>query len=519
MKTVVRRAGSNGTAAPPAVVRVAVYCRVSTDERLDMEFNSLDAQRAAVEAFIESQRGQGWQALPERYDDGGYTGANTDRPAFQRLMADIEAGEIDVVATYKLDRLSRSLLDFMKTMEIFQRRGVTFVSVTQQFNTTTSVGRFTLNLLASFAEFERETISERTRDKMAATRKRGLWTGGPVPLGYRIVEKRLMPDEAEVARVREIFQLFLDLKSVMAVVDELRRRNWRVKGGKGGPHTKASVRHLLTNPTYIGKVRSGGALYPGVHEPIVDEATWDAVQTLLSTSDRPYRAPSGKSTALLRGLLFCGACGSTMSPHFSQKRGRRYHSYVCRKYEKQGASACPGSRVPLAEIERFVVERIRAIGKDPGLVGEVIDAARRELQERKPALVAELAGLEDERTRLDDERRNLLDAVSKNGSGSIGLLGRLGDVEGKLAKTSRRLDEVRAELRSIDGQAIDEDDFRKALAQFDPVWDALLAAEKARIMQLLIESVRYDARAGEIEIAFRPGAEQALTLGGGKRPA
>ncbi len=519
MKTAVRRRGSNGTGSVPAVVRVAIYTRKSTEEGLDQEFNSLDAQRGAVESYVASQRGEGWVVLPERYDDGGFTGANTDRPAFQRLMADIEAGKIDVLAVYKIDRLSRSLVDFSRIMEILERRQVSFVSVTQRFDTSSSMGQLMLNILMSFAQFERQVISERTRDKIGATRRKGLWTGGPTPLGYDIKEKKLVVNVSEADEVREIFRRFLNLGSIMELVGELRSRGARVKCGKRGPYDKTSARHLLTNPTYIGKVRSGGALYPGVHEPIVDEATWDAVQKLLSNPDRAYRAPTGKTAAVLRGLLFCGTCGSLMSPHFSQKRGRRYHSYVCRKYEKQGASACPGSRVPMAEIERVVVERIRAIGKDPGLVGETIEAARRELKERRPALEAELAGFEKEKAALDSERRNLLDAVSKNGSGSSGLLGRLGEVEGKLAKTSRRLDEVRAELRSIDGQAIDEADLRKALARFDPVWGELLPAEKARVMQLLIESVKYDARAGEIEIVFRPGGIKSLAKGEVKGPA
>ncbi len=518
MKTVVRRPGSNGTGAMPAVVRVGIYTRKSTEEGLDQEFNSLDAQRGAVEAFVESQRGQGWQALPERYDDGGFTGANTDRPAFQRLMGDIEGGKVDLVAVYKLDRLSRSLIDFTKLIEFFEKHGVSFCSITQNFNSATSVGRLTLNILMSFAEFERQVISERTRDKIGATRRRGLWTGGPTPLGYDLKEKRLIVNAAEAEEVREIFRRFLSLGSIMELVGELRTRGARVKNGKRGPYDKTSARNLLQNPIYVGKVRSGGELYAGAHERIIDDATWQAAEKLLSTSDRAYRAPSGKTAALLRGLLFCGSCGSTMSPHFSQKRGRRYHSYVCRKYEKQGASACPGSRVPLAEIERFVVERIRAIGKDPSLVGETIEAARRELNERKPVLVAELAGLEKEKLAFDAERRNLLDAVSKNGSGSAGLLGRLGDVEGALAKTSRMLDEVRTELAGIENQAIDEDDLRQALARFGPVWDALLPVEKARIMQLLIERVGYNARAGEIEIAFRPGGIEALTRGDGKGP-
>lgn len=213
----------------PATTRVAIYTRKSVSEGLDMEFNTLEAQREAVEAYVRSQRGEAWTALAERYDDGGYTGANTDRPAFQRLLADIEAGKVDVVAVYKIDRLSRSLADFARLMELFERHGVTFVSVTQQFNTTSSMGRLTLNILMSFAEFERQTIAERVRDKIHASRRRGMWTGGRPVLGYDVVEKKLVVNSEESGRVLAIFQLYRDLGSLLATTHELDFRGWTTK--------------------------------------------------------------------------------------------------------------------------------------------------------------------------------------------------------------------------------------------------------------------------------------------------
>jgi site-specific DNA recombinase len=489
---------------------VAIYTRKSTDEGLDQEFNSLDAQRQAVEAYVLSQRGEGWTALPERYDDGGYTGANTDRPAFQRLFRDVEAGKVDVVAVYKIDRLSRSLLDFARIMEVFERRGVTFVSITQQFNTTTSMGKLTLNILMSFAEFERQTISERTRDKMAATRRKGMWTGGRPVLGYDVVSKRLVVNQAEAEKVREVFCLYQDLGSVIGVVEELRRRGWTTKNGKGA-YGKPAVRSLLTNALYIGKVEYRGELFDAPHEPIVDQNTWDAVQRHLhQPTRRPYRAPTNQCPALLRGLVHCGACGATMTPHYAQKRGRRWGYYVCLKHQKEGAAACPGSRVSLTELEAFVVEKIQSIGKEPRLVAETIKAAKRALQARKPELEAEIGRLREEERRLEGERENIIAAIRQGGTSTITLTAELAKTDEALAEAVGKVDALRGEIEALESQVIDESDLREALARFEPVWGELFPAERARILQLLIEAVSYDARAEEMTIRFRPGGVRVL---------
>jgi len=254
-------------ASRPKPVRCAIYTRKSTDEGLDQEFNSLDAQREASEAYIKSQEHEGWVCLPQRYDDGGFTGGNMERPALRRLLADIEAGKIDCVVVYKVDRLSRSLLDFARMMETFERHEVSFVSVTQQFNTATSMGRLVLNVLLSFAQFEREIIGERIRDKIAATRRKGKWTGGAPVLGYDVDRSngrpRLVVNTQEAVRVREIFRLYLSFGAMLPVLDELERRGWRTKQWrtkrgqpKGGqPFVKSSLYHLLTNPLYVGKIK------------------------------------------------------------------------------------------------------------------------------------------------------------------------------------------------------------------------------------------------------------------------
>jgi site-specific DNA recombinase len=354
-------------------VRVAIYTRKSVSEGLDQQFNTLDAQREAVEAYVQSQRGEGWAALPERYDDGGYTGANTDRPAFQRLLRDIEAGKVDTVAVYKFDRLSRRQIDFLRTLELFEEQGVGFVSVTQHLDTSTSMGRCMMNVMSAFAQLEREVISERTRDKIRASRAKGLWTGGRPVLGYDIDNKRLAVNEEEAEQVRATFALYLEYGSLLAVVDELKKRAWTTKSwtnkkGRlvlGRPFTKDSVHGLLTNPLYLGKVRCGDVLHDGAHEAIVDEKTWYAVQERLK-SNAGGRAGRGKRKhdALLAGLARCGVCGSAMSPHHTKKGSRRYAYYVCVRQQKEGARICPGSRVPAGDLESFVLDRVRAIGQD-----------------------------------------------------------------------------------------------------------------------------------------------------------
>ena len=368
--------GPNSSSGKPRhVVRCAIYTRKSTEEGLAQEFNSLDAQREAAEAFIRSQSGEGWVTLPDRYDDGGFTGGNIDRPALKRLMAAIEAGHLDCVVVYKVDRLSRSLLDFARLMEVFDRLNVSFVSVTQQFNTTHSMGRLTLNILLSFAQFEREIISERTRDKIAATRRKGKWTGGPPVLGYGVTPQRklvIIPEEAE--RVRAIFALYLDRGSLLPVVQELTFRNWRTKlwmtkksreiGGQ--PFSRTNLYHLLTNVLYAGRVRYKTEIHPGEQDAIIDPGLWQDVQTRLSRNGRTGGAEvRNRFGAILKGMLHCVPCGCAMTPSHATKNGRtRYRYYVCSSAQKRGWSSCPSKSIPALAIEELVTEQLKRIG-DP----------------------------------------------------------------------------------------------------------------------------------------------------------
>ncbi|MEG9883494.1 MAG: recombinase family protein [Hyphomicrobiales bacterium] len=311
---------------PIRKLRCAVYTRKSTEEGLEMEFNSLDAQREACEAYIASQKPEGWVLYPEPYDDGGFSGGTLDRPALKRLLADIEDGRIDVVVVYKIDRLSRSLMDFAKLVEVFDRGGVTFVSVTQSFNTTTSMGRLTLNILLSFAQFEREVIGERIRDKIAASRKRGMWMGGFVPLGYEVRERKLVINEAEAATVRMIFERFVEVGSATALARALATEGVRTRRGR--LVDKGFLYKLLNNRVYIGDAVHKGTAYPGEHEAIITRALWDKVHGILRESPRVRAGRTHAATpALLKGLIF-GPTGCAMTPTHTRRGDKLYRYYM-----------------------------------------------------------------------------------------------------------------------------------------------------------------------------------------------
>src|SRR6266508_538328 len=359
---------SEGTPRRPAKrVRCAIYTRKSSDEGLEQAFNSLDAQREACMAYILSQKHEGWTVLPAQYDDGGYSGGTMERPALKRLLADIEASRVDVVVVYKVDRLTRALSDFAKLVEVFDRRGVSFVSITQQFNTTTSMGRLTLNVLLSFAQFEREVIGERVRDKIAASKRKGIWVGGPVPLGYRCIDKKLVVVPEEAGTVRTIFARYLALGSMGTLIEDLDRRGIRTKANgltdgrqRGGIRFGVgSLAYLLKNRFYIGEVVYRGGLHRGEHEPILDRDLFEAVQAKLAANavDRQIRLKG--SPAILTGRIFDDR-GNRMSPTHSNKLGVRYRYYVSHAIlQNRKAEAGSIPRVPAPEIEKLVVDGVR----------------------------------------------------------------------------------------------------------------------------------------------------------------
>jgi site-specific DNA recombinase len=356
-------------------LRCAVYTRKSSEEGLDMEFNSLEAQREACEAYIVSQRAEGWTLVPDRYDDGGISGGTLERPALKRLLADIEAGKLDIVLVYKIDRLSRSMLDFLKLVETFDGRDVTFVSITQSFDTRSPMGRLMLNVLLSFGQFEREVTGERIRDKVAASRKKGMWMGGWTPLGYEVQNRKLMIHEADAATVRGIFKRFLVLKSATLLAREL-----VLKGSTnryGHLLDKGVLYKLLNNRVYIGEAVHKGTSYPGEHQAIIDRKLWEQVHAMMKDSPRKRAAGARAQTpAILKGLLF-GPDGAAMSPTHTRKAGKLYRYYISQSVVKRGTDACLVRQVPAAEIERIVIEQIRSLLLSPEVIVATWRAAQK----------------------------------------------------------------------------------------------------------------------------------------------
>jgi site-specific DNA recombinase len=376
--------------------RCAIYTRKSSEEGLDMEFNSLDAQREACEAYVASQKAEGWVALRNRYDDGGFSGGTLDRPALKQLIADIEAGLIDVIVVYKIDRLSRSLMDFARLVEVFDRNNVTFVSVTQSFNTTTSMGRLTLNILLSFAQFEREVIGERIRDKFAASRKRGMWMGGFVPMGYDVRDRKLAVNAAEAATVRMIFERFAALGSASTLARALQAEDVRNKRGKR--IDKGFVYKLINSRVYLGEAVHKGTSYPGEHDAIITQELWDRVHAILKESPRERRAKNRDSSeALLKGIIFTDT-GSAMTPTYTRKGERLYHYYtsmdLIRNRDSRGGEG--PMRLAAAMVDGAVITEMRRIIGAPEIAARVIEAQRREggpMDER--AIVAALQRFND----------------------------------------------------------------------------------------------------------------------------
>ena len=482
-----------------------------------LEYNSLQAQEEICAGYVQMRgRDPGadctWE-VADTYRDTGYSGGTLERPALKKLLADIEAGRIDTVVVYKIDRLSRSIHQFYRVWEVLERRGIGLVSATQDLNTTTSQGKLMLNMLLSFGQFEREQIGERTRDKVAAARKKGRWTGGCPVLGYDVDPRggRLLVNEDEATLVREIFRLYAASPSLTKVVQELDRLGWRRKSWtrrdgvlrEGSGFDKPGLLRLLRNPLYAGHVHHKGSLHPGEHPAIVDEATWERVQALLSRNgDTGGKEVRNKHGALLKGLLRCAACGCAMTHSFTKNRsGTRYRYYVCVKRLKKGAHACPDGKVSASEVERQVVERIRAIGRDPELVEETVRQAREQLEERRAVLDAERRQAARDLGRQKTAMKRLLAAPSRNGDSAA----RTADAQARIQAIETRLAAIAKEAEAASALEIDERAVTHALSQFDCVWDSLWPTERARIVALLLEGIDYEGREKHAAIRFRTG--------------
>ena len=508
------------TASP---LRCAIYTRKSTDEGLDHEFNSLDAQREAAEAFILSQRGEGLIALPDRYDDGGFSGSNLNRPALERLLSDIRGDAVECVVVYKVDRLSRSLIDFARIIEVFEKHNVSFVSVTQQFNTTNSLGRLTLNILLSFAQFEREIIAERTRDKMSAARRKGKWIGGRPVLGYDIDPRssRLTVNADEAIRVRMIFQLYLEYNVLLPTVREIDRRGWRTKqwvtrkgvveGGQ--PFTKGRLFRLLTNPIYIGKIDFKNQIYDGEHDAIVGVSTWEDVQHILQQNGRNGGAEvRSTDSALLKGLVRCASCHAAMIRTYTTKNSHRSPHYICAEGRQSGRDKCENKLVSEYSIKAVVTQRVRGIGSDQRIVAAVVAKANENRRDTMADLSLELQAAQRELASLGTKLRELL---PDTGCGEKTRAEQMADLHERIDRTEYRSREILRELGSLEGESVDEADLRVVLAQFEPVWEFLNSREQARIIRTLIEHVDCSGKTNRVSVRFRSPGVRGMCPGRG----
>lgn len=503
---------ANSAKAPPKLVRCAVYTRKSTEEGLKQDFNSLDAQRDSAEAYVRSQAGEGWTPLPARFDDGGYTGANMERPALARLLADIEAGSIDCVVVYKVDRLSRSIRDFAKMMDLFDKHHVSFVAVTQPINTTTSMGRLMLNILLSFAQFEREMTSERTRDKVVAARRKGRWTGGHIPLGYDLdpQSRKLVINHEEAEQVREIFRLYLEGTAVQEIAGRLDRLGWRSKqwttgdGKLSGGTTlrRCHIYGLLGNLIYSGRVRAGEEVVPGEHGAIIDQQTFDLVQARLkqNTCSDGHRS---KTEALLRGMLYCSCCGSGMYGTYSVAHGRRYRYYVCHRAQQKLDVLCRTKAVSAQSVEAAVFESIRRVGIHPEVLAETAFIAQQRLAESLTSLRNELAA-------ANAQAKNLRSQVVRSRKPTIAR----DELVARIAQTDACVAELRSEIQRRGAHQIDEQDLRKTMQSFECVWTELNIDEQRALLGRLVGKVGYDGRTDKVTVSFKSAAAKDLIMKG-----
>ena len=492
----------------PPIVRCAIYTRKSTAVGLEQDFTSLDAQREACEAYTASQKHEGWQVLSTRYDDGGFTGANMERPALAQLLRDVDAGEVDCVVVYKVDRLSRSLLDFTWLLNHLEQSGVAFVSVTQHFNSQTSMGRLTLHILLSFAQFEREMISERTRDKMGAARRKGKYLGGQPPLGYDVDRdrKRLVVNETEANLVREIFHGYLREQSILAVVKRLnaqghRNKQWTTKAGRqrgGRPFTVTHIQHMLNNPVYAGKVRYENVVYDGEHDAIIPEGTFDTVCDVLTRNRRARSSVRRASLGLIpRGLLRCRRCDSVMFHTYSQKGPHRYRYYVCSTAQKRGYAACATGSVSAPALEAALVQSLRSLATDTRGQAQALERTHRTIEKRCLQMREDM-----------DTTHGALHRLTRD-PGPDGADLTMAERE-RQTELEQRLSLLRLECAELEARKLDAGELRSALAIFEPTWEVLIPAERAKVLATLVERVDYD---GKERLAITVSARGTRALG------
>jgi len=476
----------------------AVYTRKSTDENLGGDFTSLDSQREYCESFIKSREAEGWRAFPVEYNDPGFTGGNIDRPGMRKLLSDARAGKFQVVVTYKYDRLSRNTKDFLHVLDIFDKHGIVYVSVTQPIDTSSSVGRLMRSILVDFSQFERELISERTRDKRGAMARRGKWSGGQPPLGYDIEvdTKKLKINAAEAKQVRLLYETYAKTKSLSKTAillnkDGLRMKRWttREENLRGGRRfNKTNLDYVLLNPVYIGKIRHKGDIYEGEHKGIVDADLFQRVGRQLAANGKKKTSPNqDKHNFMLRGLVRCGSCGHAMTPNFAYSKGRKYFYYKCVSVSKLDKSACPTKSAPARELERLVLDRLSFLGKNKRVVDEVVERARRMTGSELPAKKQEKVRLIAEIGRIESEVGNITNILAAQGQAAPqyrALMDKLGQVQGRREELEKQVQRIDCELVELETRQIDAEIIRRNLENFSLSFPRLSPQNQKELLAL-----------------------------------
>lgn len=509
----------NGTAteaqAAAKMVLCAVYVRKSTDENLQGDFTTLDNQAEYCRSFIRTREPMGWRVYHEVYSDAGFSGKNMERPALQKLIEDARRGRFQVVVCYKYDRLTRNTRDFLEMLSIFEKQGIDFVSVTQPIDTTSPVGRLMRSILMEFAQFEREMIAERTRDKLGAMIKKGKWTGGPPPMGYDRdrASKKLVVNEVEAEVVREMFQTYIKTGSLSATASRLNGRGWRMKlreglKGKsrgGGRFFKTNLNHLLRNPIYIGKRAYRGELYQGEQQAIIDEATFFAASARLDSNRASNGTPArDRHEFLLRGLVHCAACGSVMIPHFSRSGERVNLYYRCATVNRTDRRACPVRSVPARALETFILEQIALLAKDERLIAELVQSAKDDaselaaLRRDKGLTAAELGKAEAE---VEGVTRGLGEAAQGSAQWRV-LMDRLGVVAPRVEELRARLAELEGQVLEAEVRQVDAGALQRNLGAFVQAFEGMSVLEKKELIRLVIREIIYDKPQSRVRLGL-----------------
>lgn len=485
------------------ILNCAIYTRKSSEEGLEQGFNSLDSQREYCESFIKSQHAEGWRVIPECYDDGGFSGGNTERPGLKKLMADVEAGKIDVIVVYKIDRLSRSILDFSQMLQKFEEKGILFSAVTQRISTTDAAGRMMVNIIMSFAQYEREIASERIRDKYAAAKRKGKYCGGRPILGYDVNEARdkLIVNKEESELVNHIFKRYAQIKSAKKVAQELheqgsRTKIWNTKKGKqlgGDEWNQPQIYRVLNNRTYLGQVAHKENIYKGEHDAIITQEMWDKAHAVLEANNADKSAaPRLKVSSPLRGVIRCGHCDSAMGTTFTNKyKDRRYVYYICSKDSKRPYSTCPVQRIAATDIDKAVVTQLGAVFRSPGIISAIFTKMNTIAKEESDRLESQKGVL---LKRQKTVRKSMTEALDE---GEKEAFSRYQD---EFEQINGDIEKIKKQIDGYERVDVKQSDIAKSFQTMNVFWDTLFPIEQKRLIDLLVQVVEVRETGLQIEL-------------------